>query len=49
MKSLVLLPSLALTLTAAFAQDLSLTELFRRPEFWPAHCTVKVEMKFEGG
>ncbi len=49
MKSLVVYSSLALMLTAAFAEDLTWTELARRPEFWPAHCTVKAGMKFEGG
>jgi len=49
MKLLVLFPCLALTRTTAFAKDLNWTELARRPELWPAHRTVKVAMKFEGG
>ena len=34
---------------AAAAQDLSWTELANRPELWPAQCTVKDTIKFEGG
>jgi hypothetical protein len=34
---------------AATAQDLNWTELASRPEFWPAQCTVKAEINFQGG
>ena len=49
MRVLALLASLALTLTAARAEDLNWNELAHRPELWPAHCTVKNTIKFEGG
>jgi hypothetical protein len=35
--------------TAAFAEDLSWSELARRPELWPAQCTVKQTMTFQNG
>lgn len=31
------------------AQELSWTELAQRPELWPAQCTVKATINFEGG
>jgi hypothetical protein len=34
---------------AAAAQELTWTELAGRPELWPAQCTVKDTIKFEGG
>ncbi len=34
---------------AAAAQDLTWTELANRPELWPAQCTVKSAINFEGG
>lgn len=40
---------LCLTAGAAVAQDLSWTELASRPELWPAQCTVKAAINFEGG
>ena len=49
MKMLNLLLATCLTATVAAAQELSWTDLARRPELWPAQCTVKVAMKFEGG
>ncbi len=33
----------------AFAEDLTWQELAQRPELWPARCTVKQAIKFEGG
>jgi hypothetical protein len=35
--------------TAGFAQDLNWAELVRRPELWPAHCTVRQAIRFDGG
>ena len=35
--------------TTARAEDLSWADLARRPELWPAQCTVKVPMQFQGG
>lgn len=43
------LPAICLLAAAAAAQELNWTELASRPELWPAQCTVKVAMKFEGG
>ena len=40
---------ICLTAGAAIAQDLSWTELASRPELWPAQCTVKAAINFEGG
>jgi hypothetical protein len=34
---------------AAGAQELRWTELAKRPELWPEHCSVKAAIKFEGG
>jgi hypothetical protein len=47
----ILNPLLAICWLAgtAAAQDLSWTELASRPELWPAQCTVKDTIKFEGG
>ena len=39
----------ALVATAAVAQDLTWTELARRSDLWPAQCTVKQTMRFNGG
>jgi hypothetical protein len=33
----------------ADAQELSWTELARRPELWPEHCSVKAAIRFDGG
>jgi hypothetical protein len=49
MKILDLLLATCVTATVAAAQELSWADLARRPELWPAQCTVKVAMKFEGG
>ena len=35
--------------TVVFAQELSWSELARRPELWPAQCTAKEKMTFDGG
>jgi predicted RecB family endonuclease len=35
--------------SAVFGQELNWAELARRPELWPADCTAKAEMKFDGG
>jgi hypothetical protein len=35
--------------TAAGATELSWSELVRRPELWPAQCTLKRAVKFQGG
>lgn len=35
--------------TVAHAQELTWQELVGRPELWPAQCTVKVGMDFQGG
>lgn len=44
-------PLLAVCLLAcaAFGQELTWTELANRPELWPAQCTVKTTINFEGG
>ena len=49
MKMLNPLLAICLMASAAAAQDLSWTELASRPELWPAQCTVKDTIKFEGG
>ena len=47
----VLKPLLAIWLMAgaAAAQELSWSELANRPELWPAQCTVKATIQFDGG
>ena len=49
MRILNLSLALCLASCAAAAQELTWTELANRPELWPAQCTVKVAIKFEGG
>jgi hypothetical protein len=49
MRMLNTLLPICLIAGAAAAQDLSWTELASRPELWPAQCTVKDTIKFEGG
>src|SRR6188768_222424 len=49
MKTLTLCAAVCLFTTTALAQELSWTELVRRPELWPPQCSAKVEMKFDGG
>jgi hypothetical protein len=39
----------SLALGALHARALTWAELAGRPELWPAHCTVKAAIKFEGG
>ena len=34
---------------SAVAQDLTWAELVRRPEHWPAQCTIKRAMNFQSG
>jgi hypothetical protein len=49
MKTLRLSAAVCLLATTGFAQELNWTELARRPELWPAHCTVRQAVQFEGG
>src|SRR5277367_543476 len=49
MKMLNLFLALCLMAGTAVEQDLSWKELASRPELWPAQCTVKDTIKFEGG
>jgi hypothetical protein len=49
MRMLKPLLALCLMAVAAAAQELTWTELANRPELWPAQCTVKNTIKFEGG
>ena len=49
MNVLKLLAALCFVTASAFGQELNWTELARRPELWPAQCTAKAEMKFDGG
>ena len=49
MKILNALLAICLMAGAAAAQELTWTELANRPELWPAQCTVKSAIKFEGG
>jgi len=49
MRTLTLLPAICLMACAATAQELTWTELANRPELWPAQCTLKTTIKFEGG
>src|SRR5579872_465254 len=44
-----LVPAICLLASAAAAQNLSWTELANRPELWPARCTVKATIDFQGG
>ena len=49
MKSLNLVLIGFLMTTFGSVQELTWQELVRRPELWPAQCTVKTEMDFQGG
>ncbi|HUJ42384.1 MAG TPA: hypothetical protein VLW52_02135 [Opitutaceae bacterium] len=49
MKSFSLFAAACLFATAGFSQELTWAELARRPELWPAHCTVKQAIRFDGG
>jgi hypothetical protein len=50
MKTLnLLLLVIFLVACAATAQELTWTQLAARPELWPAQCTVKAAINFEGG
>ena len=49
MKTSHLLVLIGLLAANARAQDLLWPELARRPELWPAQCTVKETMQFDGG
>ncbi|HTO02726.1 MAG TPA: thioredoxin-like domain-containing protein [Opitutus sp.] len=46
MKPRFLVAAVCIATSAAFAQDLTWADLARRPEIWPAQCTVKRAMKF---
>jgi nucleoredoxin len=48
MKTTALLAAACLFASAAFAQELSLAELSRRPEFLPAQVTLKQPVKLQG-
>lgn len=48
MKTRILLTTASLLVTAAFAQELTLAELSRRPEFLPAQITLKQPVKLQG-
>ena len=49
MRTLILLLAICLMAGTVIAQELSWTELSQRPELWPAQCTVKATINFEGG
>jgi Thioredoxin-like len=49
MKTLRTLPAVCLIVTVGFAQELSWAELAGRPELWPAQCTLKEAIRFQGG
>jgi hypothetical protein len=49
MNALKYCAAIGLFVTAAIGQELNWAELSHRPELWPAQCTAKVEMKFDGG
>ena len=46
MKLTSLLAVACVVTSTAFAQELTWPDLARRPEIWPAQCTVKRAMKF---
>jgi hypothetical protein len=47
MKLTSLLAAACFVTSAAFAQELTWADLARRPEIWPAQCSVKRGMKFQ--
>jgi hypothetical protein len=49
MKPLTFCAAVCILATVAFAQDLNWAQLAGRPDLWPAQCTAKQEMKFDGG
>jgi hypothetical protein len=49
MNMLRFLAALVLISASAIAQELQWAELARRQELWPAQCSAKSEMKFDGG
>ena len=49
MKTLESIAVVCLIATTGFAQELNWSELAHRPELWPAHCTVKQAIRFDGG
>jgi len=49
MKIACLLLAASLAETAVAAEDLNWSDLARRPELWPAQCSVKETMKFQSG
>jgi len=49
MKTLNLLLTLCLLSAGAGAQELTWAELLRHPEQWPAQCTLKKSVEFQGG
>jgi nucleoredoxin len=48
MKTINLFAAACIMATAGFAQELTLAELARRPEFWPSQCTVSQAIKLQG-
>lgn len=40
--------ALSLLMTGSAAEELTWSELVRRPEFWPAECTIKKAVKLQG-
>ncbi len=49
MKTLAITLSFSLLSGAVFGETLTWSQLAARPELWPAQCTVKTEMRFQGG
>ena len=49
MRTLILLMAICLMAGIVAAQELNWTQLAQRPELWPAQCTVKSTINFEGG
>ncbi len=47
MKPSILITAACFITTAAFAQDLTWADFARRPEIWPAQCTLKRAFKFQ--
>ncbi|MGH7947474.1 MAG: thioredoxin-like domain-containing protein [Opitutaceae bacterium] len=49
MKTLLLFAAVCLLTSAALAQELSWTDFAHRAELWPAECTARETMSFDGG
>ena len=49
MKALSVILAVFTMATAARGEDLSWADLARRPELWPAQCTIKEAMQFQAG